>query len=65
MTRARCDGHVGPDLHRGNGRLLRREPRLRPRVSAVMSIWELVLGSAGAALLTAYLVYALLRPERF
>jgi K+-transporting ATPase KdpF subunit len=25
----------------------------------------LILGSAGAVLLTAYLVYALLRPERF
>jgi K+-transporting ATPase KdpF subunit len=30
-----------------------------------MSTWELILGSAGAALLTAYLVYALLYPERF
>jgi K+-transporting ATPase KdpF subunit len=30
-----------------------------------MSIWELILGSAGAILLTAYLVYALLRPEKF
>lgn len=30
-----------------------------------MSAWELILGAAGAALLTAYLVYALLRPERF
>ena len=33
--------------------------------TAVMSTWELILGSAGAVLLTAYLVYALLRPERF
>jgi K+-transporting ATPase KdpF subunit len=30
-----------------------------------MSTWELILGSTGALLLTAYLVYALLRPERF
>jgi K+-transporting ATPase KdpF subunit len=30
-----------------------------------MSGWDLILGSIGAALLTAYLVYALLRPERF
>jgi K+-transporting ATPase KdpF subunit len=30
-----------------------------------MSAWELILGSIGAALLIAYLVYALLRPERF
>ena len=30
-----------------------------------MTGWELILGSVGAILLTAYLVYALLRPERF
>jgi K+-transporting ATPase KdpF subunit len=30
-----------------------------------MSTWELIFGSIGALLLTAYLVYALLRPERF
>ena len=58
-------GHVGPDFHPGNGSLLHRQPRLRGGVSAVMSTWELILGSAGAVLLTAYLVYALLRPERF
>ncbi len=58
-------GHVGLDLHPGNRSLLRREPRLRAGVSALMSTWELILGSAGAALLTAYLVYALLRPDRF
>ena len=57
--------HVGLDLHSGNGGFLRREPRLRGRITAVMSTWELILGSAGAVLLTAYLVYALLRPERF
>ena len=30
-----------------------------------MSFWELILGAAMAAGLTGYLVYALLRPERF
>lgn len=30
-----------------------------------MSLWELLLGSIGAAFLTAYLIYALLHPERF
>lgn len=30
-----------------------------------MSGWELILGCVGAVLLTAYLVYALLRPEHF
>jgi K+-transporting ATPase KdpF subunit len=30
-----------------------------------MSTWELVMGAAMAVGLTAYLVYALLRPEKF
>jgi len=30
-----------------------------------MSLWELVMGSIMAVALTAYLVYAMLRPERF
>ena len=30
-----------------------------------MSMWELIMGSVMAAALTAYLVYALLRPETF
>jgi K+-transporting ATPase KdpF subunit len=30
-----------------------------------MSLWEMILGSVGAVLLTVYLIYALLRPERF
>ena len=30
-----------------------------------MSMWELIMGSVMAAALTAYLVYALLRPEKF
>jgi K+-transporting ATPase KdpF subunit len=30
-----------------------------------MTAWELVLGSAMALGLTIYLVYAMLRPERF
>lgn len=30
-----------------------------------MSLWEMILGSTAAVLLTAYLIYALLRPERF
>ena len=65
MSRAILGGHVGPDFHRGNASFLRPQPRLRGGVSALMSTWELILGSAGAVLLTAYLVYALLRPERF
>jgi len=30
-----------------------------------MSMWELIMGSVMAVGLTAYLVYALLRPEKF
>jgi len=30
-----------------------------------MSTWELVMGSVMAIGLTAYLIYALLRPEKF
>jgi K+-transporting ATPase KdpF subunit len=30
-----------------------------------MSFWELMLGSIMAVALTAYLVYAMLRPEKF
>ncbi len=59
----RC--HVGFDLHPGDRDLFRRQPCLRRRMQAAMSTWELILGSVGAVLLTVYLVYALLRPERF
>jgi K+-transporting ATPase KdpF subunit len=31
----------------------------------VMSTWELIMGSLMAVTLTAYLVYAMLRPEKF
>jgi K+-transporting ATPase KdpF subunit len=31
----------------------------------IMTFWELILGSAMAFGLTVYLVYAMLRPERF
>jgi K+-transporting ATPase KdpF subunit len=34
-------------------------------VYPVMSPWELVMGSIMAVGLTAYLVYAMLRPEKF
>jgi K+-transporting ATPase KdpF subunit len=30
-----------------------------------MSFWELVMGSIMAVALTAYLVYAMIRPEKF
>jgi K+-transporting ATPase KdpF subunit len=30
-----------------------------------MSLWELIMGSIMAVGLTAYLVYAMLRPEKF
>jgi K+-transporting ATPase KdpF subunit len=34
-------------------------------VHKTMSPWELVMGSLMAIALTAYLVYAMLRPEKF
>ena len=51
-------------------RLLRRLvglcPRLRPPAETAASMnLEYIVGAALTVLLTAYLVYALLRPERF
>ena len=57
--------YAGLDLSCRNDSVLPGQSRLRRRMPTPMSTWELILGSAGAVLLTAYLVYALLRPERF
>ena len=59
-----------PDLHRRDRRLLRRQlglhPRLRPLAGepSAMNLDDM-LGSIVAVLLTVYLVYALVRAERF
>ena len=46
-------------------RVLRDRARLCLGVHPPMSTWELVMGSIMAVGLTAYLVYAMLRPEKF
>ena len=43
----------------------RVHPRLRKAVRRAIVTFDYVLGGALALALTAYLVYALLRPERF
>lgn len=57
--------HDGLDLSRRNWRVLRDRAQLRLGVYPLMSPWELVMGSIMAVGLTAYLVYAMLRPEKF
>ena len=48
-----------------NLRVFRDRNRLCVGVHALMTPWELVLGSVMAVGLTVYLVYAMLRPENF
>jgi K+-transporting ATPase KdpF subunit len=57
--------HDGRDLSRRNRRVLRDRAQLCLGVHSPMSPWELVMGSIMAVGLTAYLVYAMLRPEKF
>jgi len=45
--------------------VFRARNRIRLGVHALMTLWELVLGSVMAVGLTVYLVYAMLRPEKF
>ncbi len=52
-------------LYRNHSSLFRRGLRLRMGVQPFMSSWELILGGAMALALTVYLVYAMLRPEKF
>jgi K+-transporting ATPase KdpF subunit len=57
--------HDGHRFHLGNLRVLQSRDRLCLGVHSFMTPWELVLGSIMALGLTVYLVYAMLRPERF
>jgi len=57
--------HDGLDLCRRNRRVFRHRARLCMGVYPPVSTWELVMGSIMAVGLTAYLVYAMLRPEKF
>jgi K+-transporting ATPase KdpF subunit len=57
--------HDGPNFCCRNRRVLRDRAQLCLGVHPPMSPWELVMGSIMAVGLTAYLVYAMLRPEKF
>ena len=57
--------HDGHCFHLRNLRLLHSRNCLCPGVHSFMTPWELVLGSMMAVGLTVYLVYAMLRPEKF
>jgi K+-transporting ATPase KdpF subunit len=57
--------HDGLDFSSRNRRVLRDRAQLCLGVYPTMSPWELVMGSIMAVGLTAYLVYAMLRPEKF
>jgi K+-transporting ATPase KdpF subunit len=57
--------YAGSPVYCGYRDFLPREPRLRPGVRKTMTPWELSLGLLMAIGLTTYLVYAMLRPEKF
>jgi K+-transporting ATPase KdpF subunit len=59
------DRHARPLVYRCHDGLLPDQPRLRSGVRKTMTPWELVMGLVMAVGLTAYLVYAMLRPEKF
>jgi K+-transporting ATPase KdpF subunit len=59
-----CTLHDGSDFHLGDRRVLPDRARICVGVHAPMSPWELIMGSIMAVALTAYLVYAMLRPEK-
>lgn len=58
-------GHDGCGFHLGYLRVLRNGDRVRVGVHTLMTPWELVMGSVMAVGLTVYLIYAMLRPEKF
>ena len=57
--------HYGYRFYRKHLRLFRSCDRVRMGVYTVMTFWELILGSMMAVGLTVYLIYAMLRPEKF
>ena len=61
-------GAHGPSVRHGDDRLLRRQHRVRARVRPAVSdamTFEYAAGLVLSVLLTVYLAYALVRPERF
>jgi K+-transporting ATPase KdpF subunit len=63
LHNAHC--HAGPLVYRRHNHFLPNRPRLRSGVPKIMTSWELVMGLVMAVGLTVYLVYAMLRPEKF
>jgi len=57
--------HVGHNILSRNRRVLRPGGRLRMGVRKTMTPWEVVMALTLAVGLTVYLVYAMLRPEKF
>jgi K+-transporting ATPase KdpF subunit len=57
--------HVGPLICGGHDRVLSNRAGLRTRMRKIMTAWELVMALVMAVGLTTYLVYAMLRPEKF
>ncbi len=57
--------HNGRNFRRHYLRVLYTRDRVRMGVRPTMMTWELIMGSILAAGLTAYLIYAMLRPEKF
>jgi K+-transporting ATPase KdpF subunit len=65
LFNSRDNQHVGFDFNSRQHRLLRDRDRIRSGVRQPMSPVETVLGGVCAVLLGAYLIYTMLRPERF
>jgi K+-transporting ATPase KdpF subunit len=57
--------HDGLCLYCRDLRILCSRDRLRLGMRSIMSTWELILGGVMAVGLTVYLIYAMLRPEKF
>ena len=62
---AKSTRHVGLFCSLLDGRFLCHRNRVCDRMREVMNLLDLVLGVSLAIGLTAYLIYALIRPERF
>jgi K+-transporting ATPase KdpF subunit len=56
---------VGHSILNRDRRILRAGDGLRMGVRQIMTPWEVALGLVMAIGLTVYLVYAMLRPEKF
>jgi K+-transporting ATPase KdpF subunit len=57
--------YVGHNIFGRNRSVLCSGPRICTGVRKTMSTWEVAMGLVMAVGLTVYLVYALLRPEKF